>query len=99
MWDFLFQICVMKQVPVSFEWEGKIYIGHFKAVSGSGANVWHLVIDGYYWGQLWLTENYGWQFANSRGTLKDLTCYFADIVANWNEDPGNFLLFFTHSYN
>ena len=89
----------MEKIPVSFDFNEKIYIGHFTAVSGSGANVWHLIVDGYYWGQLWKTENFGWQFANSKGTLKEFTDHFAQVVTGRQEKPQDFLLFFSHSYN
>jgi hypothetical protein len=73
------------RIPVSIEWENKIYSGHFSEVHGSGANVWHLMIGGYFYGQLTLMENYRWVFhGNKLGEkFKGHTNYFEDMMLAW----------------
>lgn len=50
----------MEKIPIRFDYKGKQYAGYFTKVFGAGANVWHLMIDNYYYGALQLTENYRW---------------------------------------
>ena len=73
----------MKEVPISFEYEGKIYKGTFSPVSGSGAGVWHLMINKYYIGTLQLTENFGWAFHGNK--FEDMGGYFGDYITLWYE--------------
>ena len=72
-----------ENVPICFDYKGKNYKGYFIAVSGSGANVWHLMIDNYYRGNLQYTEKSGWQYyGNSFG---DMAEFFADYIILWFE--------------
>ena len=40
------------KVPITFEHKGKIYAGQFSSVNGASSDMWHLVIDKYYQGQM-----------------------------------------------
>jgi hypothetical protein len=43
----------MKDMPITFEHNGKKYSGYFAAVHGAGQNVWHLMDNkNFYLGQL-----------------------------------------------
>jgi hypothetical protein len=75
----------MDKIPVSFEYKGKHYTGYFDAVSGAAGKLWYLTLNGFHWGQLIYTENFGWRFENNKGTMKELTDYFADVVTAWYE--------------
>lgn len=65
-------------IPVEFDYEGKHYKGYLSQVTGAG-QIWHLMIDDYYMGQL-IYSSYGWSFHNNKGTMKDLADYFGKIV-------------------
>lgn len=75
----------MENCPITFKFKDKQYAGHFKPVSGGGSNtLFHLMVDNYYWGQLFYTENFGWQFhSNSEPELKELSEYFGMVVSGW----------------
>ncbi len=70
----------MRTIPVTFDFEGKEYTGFLSAVSGSGGDVYHLMINNRYMGQLIRTELYGWQFHSQSGKGKDLSEYFGKVV-------------------
>lgn len=74
----------MTQIPVEFDYQGKHYKGHLTEVHGAG-KVWHLIINNYYFGQLVLSENYGWAFHSNKGIMEDLAEYFGEIVTLWYE--------------
>jgi hypothetical protein len=73
----------MDKIPVSFEYKDKHYAGHFEAVNGAAAKLWHLTVNRFHWGQLFITQNFEWRFENNEGSLKELTDYFADVVTAW----------------
>lgn len=81
--EALVYLNVETDIPVSFDYNGKHCNGHFSAPSGAGGKTWHLTIDGYYRGQLILTENFGWQFSNNQDTMTELTDYFAAVIIAW----------------
>lgn len=63
----------MQQIPVTFTHQKKHYTGHLLAVSGAGSNHYHLMIDNFYCGQLWLTHHFGWQMDGEfRGLAEEL---------------------------
>jgi len=74
----------MENIPVSFEWKGQQYKGYLSKVAGSGTSAsFHLMIEGYYRGQLLLTDNCGWQFSNNKNEFTDLAEDFGDVVTAW----------------
>ncbi len=73
----------MDDIPVSFEWQGKEYARHFSVPHDAGGNVWFLTVNKYHWGQLILTQNYGWAFHNNKNEMKELADYFGDVVTAW----------------
>lgn len=75
----------MTLIPIEFDYEGKHYKGHFREIAGAAGRLWHLMIDNYYYGQLVLSDNYGWAFHNNKGLMADLADYFGDIVMMWYE--------------
>ena len=51
----------MDKIPVMVQFEGKEYLGYFSQVMGGSSNsMFHLMVDGYYWGRLSFSE-----FANA----------------------------------
>ncbi len=72
-----------EKVPISFEYKGKIQKGYFSPISGSGANVWHLMINDYYRGNLQFTERNGWQFFGN--SFEDMGDFFGDYMVAWVE--------------
>ncbi len=71
-------------IPIEFDYEGKHYKGHFLGgVGGGGGNIWHLMINNYYYGQLIFSQNYGWAFHNNKGLMKELSEYFGEYVTLW----------------
>ena len=72
------------KIPITFEYHGQRYKGEFSSVSGSGSTAkFHLMINNRFYGQLLLTENYGWQFHNNKDQFKDLAEYFGDYIVAW----------------
>ena len=65
--------------PVSFEYQGKKYIGILSKVSGAGTSaVWHLMVDNYYWGALSYTTK--WVFNSPKNDMQDLAELFGQHV-------------------
>ena len=55
------------KIPFVFTLNDRTYSGHFNQVSGAGTNgMWHLIIDNYYYGQLFDTEHFGWKFGGNK---------------------------------
>lgn len=73
----------MDGIPITFEYKGKNYKGHFSKVSGASARVWHLMIGNYYYGALHLTKKNGWVFYGNKMT--ELADYFGDYLTAWYE--------------
>lgn len=51
----------MTEIPVTFDYKGKTYKGHFTPVSGAakeGGGLYHLTIDGCHRGQMFLAPHY-----------------------------------------
>lgn len=73
-----------EQIPITFEYEGKQYKGEFGIVSGSGSTAtYHLIIDGFFQGQLVQTENYGWQFHNNKDKFKTMADYLGEYIITY----------------
>lgn len=57
-------------VPILFDYKGEHYAGTFIQVSGGGPNaMFHLMINGFYRGQLWNTKHFGWKFKRMMASL------------------------------
>jgi hypothetical protein len=72
----------MGSIPITFDHNGKTYAGHFSAVCGAGANVWHLIdAQNYYLGRLRITRD-EWVFDTSSktGELSDLAEKFGEYL-------------------
>ena len=54
----------MVNIPVTFNYKGKEYNGHFSQVSGAGSTaMFHLNVNGFYWGRLRYSDfTNGWGF-------------------------------------
>lgn len=70
-------------IPVTFEHDGKQYNGVLVDVLGPGNTIWHLYVNGGFWGQLVYSERWGWQYHNHKGDLKHLANYFGEVVIAW----------------
>lgn len=71
-------------IPVTFEFEGKQYAGHFSEVNGMGSGMWHLMADRYYWGRLRRVGDQ-WYFDENKPRVGHLVDYFAAVVIAWYE--------------
>lgn len=72
------------KIPIRFEHDGKEYSGHFSKVSGGGSTaLFHLYIDKFYYGQLFLTDKYGWKFYSQNGEMDYLSGFFGEYVTAW----------------
>jgi hypothetical protein len=72
------------EIPITFTFNGKTYAGHFDRVNGSGSNVkFHLTIGRMYYGQLFYTERYFWQFYGNVEGMETLADYFGQYVTAW----------------
>jgi hypothetical protein len=47
------------QIPVTFEYNSRTYRGLFDGALGAGNDVWFLMVDNYYRGQLIWRRNFG----------------------------------------
>lgn len=72
-----------EQIPISFDYDGKHYDGYFIPVHGASGKLWHLMVGGYFYGQLFHTDLFGWQFSNNQKLFNELTDYFADVITAW----------------
>lgn len=72
----------MEAIPISFDYNGRQYNGCFSEVHGAGSNVWHLMIDKYYYGRLMIIE-IGWAFHGN--TMQDMAEHFGEYITLWHE--------------
>lgn len=75
----------MQSIPIAFDYQGKRYEATFREVAGAAGRSWHLMIDGYYRGQLNFSESLGFQFTSQSGKFKELTDFFASVITAWYE--------------
>ena len=68
------------KVPTTFFYNDKLIEGELRFVNGSG-NLYHLMVDGYYWGQLNFSTCVGWQFTSNTVDLHQLSDYFGEHIA------------------
>jgi hypothetical protein len=73
------------RIPVEFEYEGKVYQGVLTPVNGMAAQVWFLMVDKFYWGDLMYTDNIGWRFHEQKPRVAHLEDYFVSVVLAWYE--------------
>jgi len=72
------------KVPITFEHQGKIYKGSFSSVSGAGGALWNLMINNYYYGQMFYSEGCNcWIFKSNSGKFEDLSDYFEAYMIGW----------------
>jgi hypothetical protein len=67
------------KIPVTFEYEGKEYNGFLVSVPGAGNQMFHLMVNNYYKGQLFLTEQ-GWRFSSQNKKLEHLQNVFVEVL-------------------
>jgi hypothetical protein len=58
----------MEKIPVEFNHQGNIVKGFLQAVCGAGASVWHLMVDGFYYGRLRIANDRWVLDTNKRST-------------------------------
>jgi hypothetical protein len=86
----------MTDIPITFEFQGKQYTGHFSQVTGCGSNAnFHLSVTTRHWGQLFYIEGQpgfdggihavpsGWRFSGNIPGLEELTEYFGYHIIAW----------------
>ena len=71
------------EIPVSFDYKGKHYKGHFNEMLG--ATSWHLMINNYFCGQLIYHKDYGFHFYSNKPRFEDLSDYFGELIMLWYE--------------
>ena len=69
-------------VPIEFTHKGVLYKGVFVQVSGGGsATMWHLTISNYHYGQLILTDRYGFKWgSNSNQDFEEHLDWFEFVM-------------------
>jgi hypothetical protein len=89
----------MKNIPVTFELNGKEYKGQLSRVAGAASTaMYYLTVDKLHYGQLWYVSGHtgfeggvhtvaaGWRFAsNSHPELDKLADYFGYCVEAWDD--------------
>jgi len=75
----------MQHIPISFDYKDKHYDGELHKILGAGANVWHLMINNYYYGMLMYTNK--WVFHSNSNEMKKLADLFGDQVILWSGNP------------
>lgn len=70
----------MQYIPVTFKYKGEHYKGELHQVFGGGADVWHLMINNYYYGMLMYTDK--WVFHNPNNDMKELAEFFGKHVTD-----------------
>jgi hypothetical protein len=68
-------------MAVQFTWQGRVFHGELRPVSGAASrSLYHLIIQGYCQGQLVETVH-GWKFSNQKhGLIPKLSEYFGKVV-------------------
>jgi hypothetical protein len=74
----------MTEIPISFDYKGKHYDGFLSEVAGAGANVWHLMINNYYYGKLMMVND-KFVFHSNSGEMQDLAELFGQQIILWYE--------------
>lgn len=76
----------MNNIPITFEYKGKEYKGFLSEVFGAGSagNVWYLMINNYYHGQLHFI-NGEFKFFGNDGRFEDIANVFGEQVMLWYE--------------
>ena len=70
-------------IPITFEFEGKIYDGYLIMISGGGSDSnFHLMIDNCYYGHLFYSA-VGWRFGSNQNHFKGMDEYFGDYVSKY----------------
>lgn len=83
MCPFLAYLPSMERIPVQFDYEGIWFDGYFVKIAGAASGgLYHLMINGTYWGQLWKTENYGWRFGSSNDNNMFEELYMVDFFVS-----------------
>lgn len=72
----------MDKIPVEFDFEGRKVKGTLDATAGAGGNVWHLMVENYYWGRLRKAGD-AWYFDESKWKVADQIDHFAAVVIAW----------------
>ena len=78
---------MMDAIPIRFEYEGAIFQGKLKKVTGENGSVWYnLYIDEYLYGQLFNSEEKGWIFQSNRGLFEEqqYVDLFLSAIQAWN---------------
>lgn len=68
-------------IPATFTYQGKTYKGFLHPVHGAGINVWHLMIDNFYYGRLRYHE--GWVFDSVK--MEGIAETLGEIVVAWRD--------------
>jgi hypothetical protein len=70
----------MTKIPIAFDYQGKHYSGTLEQVAGAGTDVYHLMIDKFYYGRL-RKANGAWVFDPANGSqMKELAGFFGARV-------------------
>jgi hypothetical protein len=69
----------MYGIPVSFDYKEKHYEGKLTSVHGAVVNVWHLMINNYYYGRLMYTDK--WVSHSTSNEMRDLADLLSDTVS------------------
>lgn len=84
-------------IPVVYEHEGKQYKGQLTYVAGSGMHVWHLMVNGFYLGMLFLNNvSKEWVFHDQQWKMAYLAEFLGMCLVSWydsfpNELPAGFI--------
>jgi hypothetical protein len=81
------------KLPIEFEYEGIYFKGHFSDVSGAGSSsMFHLTINGLYYGQFWKTAQGDWKFSSNDRMFEEqyMVDFFTNVVESFlKEDQNN----------
>ena len=73
----------MEKIPVTFDLKGTTYKGELSLAHGAAGQIWHLMVDGFYFGQL-ENSTRGWQFSTQKyGYDPELAEFFGNCIISW----------------
>jgi hypothetical protein len=72
----------MTKIPVSFNYNELLVSGTLDEVAGAGSNVWHLMVNSFYWGRL-RRVGHNWFFDDNKHQVGGLVDHFAATVIAW----------------
>lgn len=75
----------MDKIPVTFTRGEKEIHGTLEQVTGSGVQMYHLMVNNFFWGTLRHVSGEQWVFNSNKPGMEEYAQHFGNIVQLWYE--------------